>query len=124
MKNIFRAAALGLAVLVGSAGLAAAQDWDHDRDDYRWNRDYRHDFRRGMHAAREIGYQDGAQVAREDSWRGKPFNPNPRGRYAWADHGYRGEFGNINEYREHYAQAYQEGYQNAFQGYRGYRYGY
>ena len=124
MKNIFRAAALGLAVLVGSAGLAAAQDWDHDRDDYRYGRDYRWDFHRGMHAARDIGYRDGAQVAREDSWRGKPFNPNPRGRYAWADHGYRGEFGSINEYREHYARAYSEGYQNAFQGYRGYRYGY
>src|SRR5437660_1479273 len=100
MKNIFRMAALGLAVLVGSAGLAVAQD----RDDYRYDRDYRRDsFERGFHQAREIGYRDGAQVAREDNWNRKPFNPNPRGRYAWANHGYRGEFGSLNEAQEHYA---------------------
>ncbi len=74
MKNIFRMAALGLAVLIGSAGFAAAQDWD--RDDNRYDRDYRHDnFERGMHRAREIGYRDGLQVAREDNWNRKPYNP-------------------------------------------------
>jgi len=119
MKNIFRMAALGLAGLIGSAGFSAAQDWD--RDDNRYDRDYRHDnFERGMHRAREIGYRDGLQVAREDNWNRKPYNPNPRGRYAWANRGYRGEFGNLNEYQEHYAEAYRHGYMSAFRGYRGY----
>lgn len=124
MRHILRTAALGLAVLAGTAGFAAAQDWRYDSDDYyRYDRDgYRDNFRRGMHFAREIGYQDGAQVAREDTWRGKRFNPNPRGRYAWADHGYRDEFGSRYEYREHYAEAYREGYRNAFGGYRGYEF--
>jgi hypothetical protein len=42
-----------------------------------------------LHVAREIGYRDGLQVAREDNWHGKPYNPYPRGKYAWADRGYR-----------------------------------
>ena len=73
-----------------------------------------------MHEAREEGLRDGAAVAREDMWRGKPFNPNPRGRFDDADHGYRSEFGNRHEYREHYTDAYREGYQHNYSG-RNYR---
>ena len=69
-------AALAFAVLAGTIGRAAAQDYRYyDRDDYRYHRGYdrdgdRHyDFREGMQTARQIGFQDGAQVAREDSWR-------------------------------------------------------
>lgn len=110
-----RNAALALAVLAGSVGVASAQDYRYyDRDGDRYERGYRGDFREGMHAAREIGFQDGSQVAREDMWRGKPFNPNPRGRYDDADHGYRREYGDRHEYREHYSEAYREGYQNTF----------
>jgi len=120
MNRVIRVATLGLAVLAGTAGYAAAQDWRYDSDDYRYDRDaYRDNFRRGMQTAREIGYQDGARVAREDTWKGKLFNPNPRGRYAGADHGYSREFGSRHEYRERYAEAYREGYRNAFGGYRG-----
>jgi hypothetical protein len=126
MKSKFTMAALALTVLAGTAGYAAAQDYRYyDRDDNRYydrydNRDYdRYDgrySRRGIHVAREIGFRDGAAVAREDMWRGKPFNPNPRGRYDDADHGYRHEFGNRHEYREHYSAAYRAGYQNTFRG--------
>ena len=132
-------AALALAVVTGASGLAAAQDGRYydrddnryydrddnrysDRDDYRYNdRDgYRHDsFRRGLKVAREVGYRDGAQVAREDMWRGKPFNPNPRGRYDNADHGYRSQFGNRREYRERYSEAYRDAYMSTFSE-RGY----
>lgn len=114
-----RNAALALAVLAGSVAVAAAQDYRYDRDGDRYERGYRGDFREGMQAAREIGFQDGSQVAREDMWRGKPFNPNPRGRYDDADHGYRHEYGNRHEYREHYSEAYREGYQRTFR-YNGY----
>ncbi|HEV2697242.1 MAG TPA: hypothetical protein VGU90_04560 [Terriglobales bacterium] len=117
-------AALAFAVFAGTIGYAAAQDHRYyDRDDYRYHRDYdrdgdRHyDFREGMQTARQIGFQDGAQVAREDSWRGKPFNPYPRG-HNRAERGYEREFGSRHEYREHYAQAYYDGYSRAFQGYR------
>lgn len=119
MKNLFRMAALGLAVLVGSS-FAAAQDWDHERDDYRYDRAYGYNnIDAGRRLAHQIGYQDGAQIAREDMWHGKPFQPYPRGRYRWADHGYRYEFGDRGEYRTWYADGYADGYRAAFRGYRG-----
>lgn len=117
MKNLFRMAALGLAVLLGSS-FAFAHDWDHDDDDYRYDRGYGYDVR-GMQYAHQIGYQDGVRVAREDQWSGKPFQPYPRGAYRWADHGYRYEFGDRNAYRQRYADGYRDGYMAAFRGYRG-----
>jgi len=132
MKRSVRWIAM-LALLAGTAGYAAAQDYRYyddddqryyDADDYRYaSRDYYgyDNFRRGLRVAREIGFRDGASVAREDVWRGKPFNPNPRGRFDDADHGYRREFGSKHEYREHYARAYREGY---IRNFRGYGYGY
>lgn len=124
MKNTLKFAALGLAVLAGTAGYATAQDDRYyDRDDNRYQNRYydRDDFGRGRHVAREIGFRDGAEVAREDMWRGKPFNPNPRGRYDDADHGYSREFGSIHEYREHYSAAYRDGYQDTYRRNRYYR---
>lgn len=66
----------------------------------------------GRRTARETGYHDGRSVAQEDRERGKPFNPNPRGKYDGRDHGYRREFGDKNEYREQYSRAYREGYES------------
>src|ERR1700719_2224882 len=146
MRTSFKTLAMIATVLAGTAGIAVAQDGDDhyndgrysNRDDYRYdnrsydNDDYRYqnrydnrydgrdNFRQGMQEAREEGFRDGAAVAREDMWRGKPFNPNPRGRYDDADHGYRSEFGNKHEYREHYIDAYREGYQRNYSG-RNYR---
>jgi hypothetical protein len=126
MKSKCTTAALALTVLAGTAGYAAAQDYRCDRDGDRYydrddNRYYDRDYgyRRGIHEAREFGFRDGAAVAREDMWRGKRFNPNPRGPYDDADHGYRRWFGNKHEYREQYSAAYREGYQSTFR-YRGY----
>ena len=117
MKSKIQFAAVLVAMLAGTVGLASAQGYGYDRHD---NGYYdRYEMRGGMHAAREFGRRDGASVAREDMWRGKPFNPNPRGPYSGADDGYRREFGSIHEYREHYARAYRQGYAQAFQG-RGY----
>jgi hypothetical protein len=107
---------MAIALLAGSVGYAAAQDWRYDRDDNRYydNDDYYDGFQRGMHVAREFGFRDGQEAARGDLWAGKPFNPNPRGRFDDADHGYRREFGSKHEYRERYAQAYRDGYERAF----------
>jgi hypothetical protein len=127
MKRKLTLAALAFAVF--TIGYAAAQDRRYyDDGDYRYHRDYdrdgdgyRHEFREGIRAARDMGYQDGARIAREDSWSGKRFNPYPRG-HNHADRGYSREFGSLHEYREHYTQAYREGYSGAYQGYdrRGY----
>jgi hypothetical protein len=134
MNKKIRMAALAFAILTGTVGYAAAQNYGYDNrdrddgryydaDDYRYenrsyDRDNRHsNWRQGMRAARSFGFRDGAQVAREDTWRGKPFNPNPRGRYDDADHGYSRSFGDKREYRQRYAEAYRQGYQNSFRGY-------
>jgi hypothetical protein len=131
MRTSFKTLAMIGTVLAGMAGIAAAQDGRYyDRDDYRYdsrtydNDDYaynnryynRENFWHGMHEAREFGFRDGSAVAREDMFRGKPFNPNPRGRFDDADHGYRREFGNKHEYREHYSEAYRAGYVRTFRG--------
>jgi hypothetical protein len=68
--------------------------------------------------AYEIGYRDGASVAREDMERGKRFNSNPRGRYDDKDHGYRREYGDKHAYKEAYADGYRQGYEANYRGYR------
>lgn len=131
MNQKLRNAALMIAVLAGSAGLAAAQGW-YGGDDYRYgngqysygyNDGYGYNFRMLTRVARDFGFRDGSQVAREDTWRGKPFNPNPRGPYDDADHGYRRRLGDKHTYRQIYSEAYRRGYQSAFRGY-GYGNGY
>jgi hypothetical protein len=117
MKRRLRSALLAGAVLAGLIGYAAAQNPYYEHDGYGYGYGY-DSFRRGMHVAREVGFEDGSQIAREDMWKGKPFNPRPRGRYDDADHGYRPEFGSIHEYREHYAEAYRQGYISTFRRYR------
>ena len=63
--------------------------------------------------AYQIGFRDGASVAREDAARGKPFNPNPRGRYDDEDHGYSSAYGNKSTYKAQYANGYRAGYESA-----------
>lgn len=82
------------------------------RDDYR--DDYRPGAYRYDNAGYSIGYQDGASVAREDMWKNKPFNPNPRGKYDDMDHGYQRAYGDRNYYKSQYAAGYRTGYENAF----------
>jgi hypothetical protein len=116
MKSKLRLVAMTMALLAGTVGYAAGQDWRYDRDDNRYydNDDYRDNFRRGVEVAHQFGFHDGQEAARGDLWAGKPFHPNPRGRFEDADHGYRREFGSKHEYREQYAQAYREGYERAY----------
>ncbi len=91
------------------------------------SRTYSNDFRggydsnRGGHGdniAYRFGYEDGSSVAREDIYKRKPYNPNPRGRYDDEDHGYRREYGNKNQYKADYANGYRTGYEAAM----GHRY--
>ena len=109
-----RMKALILAFAMGASALSFAQDWrynDHDRDDYRYDRDYDRD---GMHVARHFGFQDGASAGREDWYKRKPLNPYPRGKYAHEDRGYHREYGDKYRYHAEYARAYREGYERAY----------
>lgn len=94
------------------------RDRDGDRDDYPQPRyESWSGYNQGyswVNIAFNFGYQDGASVAREDISKGKPYNPNPRGKYDDADHGYRGEYGDKSAYRAQYAGAYRSGYESAF----------
>jgi len=119
MKKKIRMAAMFVAAVAGTAGIASAQDYRYyDNGNRYYDRD---DYGQCARVAREFGWRDGSQVAREDMWRGKPFNPNPRGPYDDADHGYRRAFGSIHEYRANYSQAYRAAYENAFRGRRYWR---
>ena len=91
-----------------------ARRGDGDRDDYRaagsnwWS---------GGNVAYNYGLEDGTLAGREDSARGKQFNPNPRGSNH-ADRGYIREYGNKDEYRAQYSDGYRTGYERTYgQGY-------
>jgi len=89
-----------------------------DDDSYRDNRYYQQNsyggwYGAGGNVAYNYGLQDGTQTAREDAYRGKQFNPNPRGGNH-ADRGYSREYGDRNAYREQYSDGYRTGYQQAY----------
>jgi len=63
--------------------------------------------------AYQIGFQDGASLGRRDISEGKPYNPNPRGRYDDEDHGYSRAYGNKSAYKAQYANGYRAGYESA-----------
>jgi hypothetical protein len=77
---------------------------------YRGSYDYRGGGNRGF----SFGFQDGAYVAREDMALGKPYHPDPRGKYKDADRGYDRYLGDKHEYRAQYAEGYRRGYVRAF----------
>jgi hypothetical protein len=60
----------------------------------------------------QIGFRDGASVAREDMNEGKPYNANPRGRYDDEDHGYSSRYGSKSAYKAQYASGYRAGYES------------
>ncbi len=96
-------------------------DRDGDRDDRYRNNGYYGNGYYGNNAydsriGYDIGYQDGVTMAREDQYKNKPFNPNPRARFEDRDHGYRREYGDKNSYRAEYADGYRAGYQATFNG--------
>jgi len=105
-------------------GFRQAQRGDRDRDDgYYRGEPYRgntYPVSSGWgngNAGYSMGYNDGISVAREDRSKGKPYNPNPRGKYDDRDHGYSSAYGSKSQYRASYGDGYHAGYNEAF-GYR------
>jgi hypothetical protein len=100
-----------------------ARGWRGDRDRYYGYRDrgYRgngyygggsYDY--GNRVGYDAGYQDGITMAREDQYKNKPFNPNPRARFGDRDNGYRREYGDKDSYRGQYTEGYRAGYESTF----------
>ncbi len=67
----------------------------------------------GENYAYNYGLQDGLNAGRRDSYRGKQFNPYPRGSNH-ADRGYIREYGDIDAYRAQYSDGYRAGYQRSY----------
>jgi hypothetical protein len=90
---------------------------DGDRDNrYRGNGYYGNDGYYNGRVGYDTGYQDGVTMARDDQYRNKPFNQNPRGRFDDRDHGYRREYGDKNDYRAQYTDGYRAGYEATYNG--------
>jgi hypothetical protein len=83
---------------------------DHDRDG---NNNYYGSGSYGR-AAYDTGYQDGVTMAREDIYKNKRFNPEPRARFDDRDHGYHREYGDKNAYQAEYTDGYRAGYEATF----------
>ena len=93
---------------------SASRDNGYYRDGSYRDGSYNPGWYRGGYGSREaydFGFQDGAAVAREDQYKRKPYNPEPRGKYDDRDHGYRREYGDKNAYRATYSEGYRAGYQ-------------
>jgi hypothetical protein len=88
-----------------------------DRDDrYRNNRSYGY----GYENARQQGYSYGLNVGSADAQRGQSYDPQ-RSRY-WknATEGYNSSYGNRNQYKQVFRDAFEQGYRDGFQRYGGY----
>lgn len=59
------------------------------------------------------GLEDGVAAGREDAYRGKQFNSNPRGSNH-ADRGYVREYGDKDGYRARYSEGYRAGYERTY----------
>jgi hypothetical protein len=90
---------------------------DDDRDDgYRGSGYSGNNYGYSSRMGYDTGYQDGTTMAREDQYKNKPFDPNPRARFDDRDHGYRREYGDKNASRSEYTDGYRAGYQATFGG--------
>jgi hypothetical protein len=83
-----------------------------DRDDFH-SGGYGGGYGDGASVAYNYGLQDGTQAGRDDAYRGKQFNPNPRGSNH-ADRGYIREYGDRDAYRAQYSDGYRAGYQRTY----------
>jgi hypothetical protein len=94
---------------------------DGDRDEGRYNRGGyvygQSGSGYGGNMGYSTGYLDGMSQARDDMYKNKPFNANPRGKYDDRDHGYRREYGDKNSYKAQYSDGYRAGYASAFRRY-------
>ncbi|HSK64660.1 MAG TPA: hypothetical protein VK893_12495 [Pyrinomonadaceae bacterium] len=96
-----------------------------DRDDrYRrdrdWDRNNRRRGRNGFEVARQQGYSYGMNVGAADAQRRQSYNPQ-RSRY-WkkATEGYSSSFGNKDQYKRVFRNAFEQGYRQGWQQFAGY----
>ena len=92
-------------------------DGDGDRDDrYRGSGFYGSGPHGPSRIAYDTGYQDGISMAREDIYKNKRFNAEPRARFGGRDDGYSRAYGDKNMYKAEYTDGYRAGYEATFNG--------
>jgi hypothetical protein len=64
--------------------------------------------------AQDQGYRDGIQRGSEDARDGDRYNPEGASQYRSADRGYRSEYGNKEEYKRIYRDAFRRGYDESY----------
>lgn len=133
-------AVMGIALLfgVGMITTASAQQWPGDRNgDYRRDRNRDRDYRRdrndrnnrggygnyGYQEARNRGYQDGLQTGASDASRRQNYDPQRSHYYKNATYGYDRSYGNKEQYKDVYRDAFVQGYSEGFRRYGGNRRG-
>lgn len=73
---------------------------------------------RGVSPAAENGYRDGFEAGQKASRNGDRFDPIREKRYRDGDHDYNGRYGSRDQYKREYRNAFQQGYEAGFRGYR------
>lgn len=134
---------MGMALVVGTTGLAVAQEanqgWDRDGDrarsvqwtyqqdrDHDRDRDGDHDrddgyrnnrgpyYGQGMRQARQNGYQWGLRDAQVDRQANRSYRATTNETYRKATAGYVHAYGDKNQYKAAFRQAYLDGYQRGY----------
>jgi hypothetical protein len=128
---------LGLG-MVSTASAQGQWPWGRDRDNRRdRNRDDRRDRRDrddrnnrggyggyrnyGYQVARDRGYQDGQQTGSSDANRRQDYNPQRSHYFKNATYGYDRSYGNKDQYKQVYRDAFVQGYNEGFRRYGGNR---
>jgi hypothetical protein len=120
--------ALGIATIGGSTAQAQYPDYRRDRDrdyrrDDRYRRNDRYDDRYGNNQyqiAREQGYRNGLNTGASDAQRGQSFDPQRSHFYRNGTDGYNSRYGNKNQYKQVFRDAFVQGYREGYQRYGGY----
>src|ERR1041384_7845989 len=113
----------GIVTVASSSAQAQWRDRDRDRRDDRFDRcndRYGQNGNYGYENARQQGYSYGLNVGSADAQRGQSYDPQ-RSRY-WknATEGYNSSYGNRNQYKQVFRDAFEQGYRDGFQRYGGY----
>ena len=110
----------GVLAVASSSAQAQWRDRDRDRDrrDDRWDRrDDRYRNNNGYEIARQQGYSYGMNVGASDAQRGQSYNPQRSKYYRNASEGYNGYYGNRDQYKQVFRNAFEQGYREGYQRY-------
>jgi len=120
---------LGIAAIGGSTAQAQYPDWqrdrdyrrDRDRDDrYRRNDRYNDRYNNSYQIAQQQGYRNGLATGASDAQRGQSFNPQRSHFYRNGSDGYNSRYGNRDQYKQVFRNAFVQGYREGYQQYGGY----